>query len=152
MAIACESTVVDLRVHDGLWCPFENGILGTPARLSPTNIRSSRETQDQYASTLIGRRTSRTRKVIQRRDRFGRDPEKKGDPIISITDETVRADTTVEALAKLSRPFKKDGGTVTPETHRCNDGCSALVVTSRNKLRSSVSNRSAASSRMRCPE
>jgi acetyl-CoA C-acetyltransferase len=49
-------------------------------------------------------------------------------------DETVRADTTVETLAKLKPAFKKDGGTVTAgNAPGVNDGASALVVTSSEK-------------------
>ncbi|MBW2264486.1 MAG: thiolase family protein, partial [Deltaproteobacteria bacterium] len=50
-------------------------------------------------------------------------------------DETIRADTSVEALAKLRPAFKKDG-TVTPG-NACgmSDGATALVVTTREKAK-----------------
>jgi acetyl-CoA acyltransferase len=46
-------------------------------------------------------------------------------------DEHPRAGTTVEALAKLPTPFKKEGGTVTAgNASGVNDGAAALIVAS----------------------
>ena len=57
-------------------------------------------------------------------------PQKKGPPIIFDTDETVREDTSLEALGKL-KPAFKEGGTVTAgNAPGVNDGASAVVVTS----------------------
>ena len=64
-------------------------------------------------------------------------PQKKGPPVIFDTDETVRADTSLEALAKLKPAFKKDGGTVTAgNAPGVNDGASAVVVTSSERAKS----------------
>src|SRR5690606_32151243 len=47
------------------------------------------------------------------------------------TDEHPRAGTTVEALAKLATPFRKEGGTVTAgNASGVNDGAAALIVAS----------------------
>jgi 3-oxoadipyl-CoA thiolase len=57
-------------------------------------------------------------------------PQRKGDPIIVDTDEHPRA-TTMEALAKLGTPFKKEGGTVTAgNASGVNDGAAALIIAS----------------------
>jgi acetyl-CoA C-acetyltransferase len=57
-------------------------------------------------------------------------PQRKGEPIVCDADESVREDTTVEALARL-RPAFQDGGTVTAgNAPGVNDGAAALVVTS----------------------
>ena len=40
-------------------------------------------------------------------------PRRKGDPIVVDADEHPRPDTTLEALAKLPTPFRKEGGSVT---------------------------------------
>jgi acetyl-CoA acyltransferase len=55
---------------------------------------------------------------------------KKGDPIIVDTDEHPRADTTLDALAKLGTPFRQ-GGTVTAgNASGVNDGAAALIIAS----------------------
>ncbi|MBO6901556.1 MAG: 3-oxoadipyl-CoA thiolase [Rhizobiaceae bacterium] len=58
-------------------------------------------------------------------------PQRKGDPIVVEKDEHPRAGTTIEALAKLGTPFRKEGGTVTAgNASGVNDGAAALIVAS----------------------
>ena len=58
-------------------------------------------------------------------------PQKKGDPVVVSKDEHPRAGTTVETLAKLPTPFRKEGGTVTAgNASGVNDGAAALIVAS----------------------
>ena len=58
-------------------------------------------------------------------------PQKKGDPVVVSKDEHPRAGTTVETLAKLGTPFRKEGGTVTAgNASGVNDGAAALIVAS----------------------
>ncbi|HHZ09951.1 MAG TPA: 3-oxoadipyl-CoA thiolase [Rhizobiales bacterium] len=57
--------------------------------------------------------------------------QKKGDPIVVSRDEHPRAGTTVESLARLPTPFRKEGGTVTAgNASGVNDGAAALIVAS----------------------
>jgi acetyl-CoA acyltransferase len=58
-------------------------------------------------------------------------PQRKGVPVTVDTDEHPRAGTTVDGLAKLPTPFKKEGGTVTAgNASGVNDGAAALIVAS----------------------
>jgi len=58
-------------------------------------------------------------------------PRRKGDPIVVDTDEHPRPDTTMEALAKLGTPFRKEGGSVTAgNASGVNDGACAILVAS----------------------
>jgi acetyl-CoA C-acetyltransferase/3-oxo-5,6-didehydrosuberyl-CoA/3-oxoadipyl-CoA thiolase len=55
-------------------------------------------------------------------------PQRKGDPVVVARDEHPRADTTVEALARL-RPAFREGGSVTAgNASGINDGASALLL------------------------
>jgi len=57
-------------------------------------------------------------------------PQRKGEDLIVKTDEHPRADTSMEALAKLGTPFR-DGGTVTAgNCSGINDGAAALLIAS----------------------
>lgn len=125
-------TVVDLMVHDGLWCPFENWHMGNTGEVVAEKYQIGREEQDDFASN-----SHRNAAEAQAAGRFKEEmipvdiPQKKGDPIVLDYDEPVRADTTVESLGKLRPAFKRDGGTVTAgNAPGVNDGASALVVTS----------------------
>jgi len=58
-------------------------------------------------------------------------PKRKGDPVVVDKDEHPRPDTTLEALAKLPTPFRKEGGTVTAgNASGVNDGACAMLVAS----------------------
>jgi acetyl-CoA acyltransferase len=58
-------------------------------------------------------------------------PQRKGDPVIVAKDEHPRAGTTLEALARLPAPFRKEGGSVTAgSASGVNDGAAALIVAS----------------------
>lgn len=57
-------------------------------------------------------------------------PQRKGDPIVFSKDEFVRANSTIEALAKL-KPAFKEGGTVTAgNASGLNDGAAAVFIAS----------------------
>ncbi|MFI6208202.1 thiolase family protein [Streptomyces sp. NPDC051041] len=56
-------------------------------------------------------------------------PRRKGDPVVVGADESVRADASLEAMAKLKPSFRKDGGTVTAgNASPLNDGAAALLL------------------------
>ena len=130
-----DNKVVDLMIHDGLWCPFENWHMGNTGEVVAEKHQITRETQDDFAYNSH-------RKAHEAREKgyFSEEiipieiPQKKGDPIILDYDEPVRPETTVETLGKLKPAFKKDGGTVTAgNAPGVNDGGSAVVVTSAEK-------------------
>ena len=91
----------------------------------------SRADQDAFALR------SQTRALAaQRSGRFALEiepvsiPQRKGDPVVVLEDEHPRA-TTIEALAKLGTPFRKEGGTVTAgNASGVNDGAAALMLAS----------------------
>jgi 3-oxoadipyl-CoA thiolase len=57
-------------------------------------------------------------------------PQKKGQPVLFSRDESIRADSTLETLAKLPTVFRK-GGTVTAgNSSPINDGAAALLLAS----------------------
>ncbi|MBS7697628.1 MULTISPECIES: 3-oxoadipyl-CoA thiolase [unclassified Chelatococcus] len=58
-------------------------------------------------------------------------PQRKGEPVLVAKDEHPRGDTTLEKLAKLPTPFRKEGGTVTAgNASGVNDGAAALIIAS----------------------
>ena len=60
-------------------------------------------------------------------------PQRKGDPMVVDADEGVRADTSVESLAKLRPAFGKDGTITAGSASQISDGGCAVVVMSRAK-------------------
>ncbi|MBY6261848.1 3-oxoadipyl-CoA thiolase [Azospirillum sp. 412522] len=63
-------------------------------------------------------------------------PRRKGEPMLVAADEHLRPDTTLEALAKLSTPFRKEGGSVTAgNASGVNDGAAAVIVASEDAVK-----------------
>jgi acetyl-CoA C-acetyltransferase len=130
-------TLVDAMIHDGLWCAFENYHMGNTGEVVATRYHVTREEQDEYALNSH-RKAAAAIKAGRFKDEIlpVEIKQKKGDPVIFDTDEPVREDTSLDALAKLKPAFKKEGGTVTAgNAPGVNDGASAVVVTSAEKAR-----------------
>jgi acetyl-CoA C-acetyltransferase/3-oxo-5,6-didehydrosuberyl-CoA/3-oxoadipyl-CoA thiolase len=61
-------------------------------------------------------------------------PQRKGDPVVVDTDEHPRPDVTPEQLAKLRPAFTKDGSVTAGNSSGINDGASALLVVSEDRI------------------
>ncbi|MEP6635919.1 MAG: acetyl-CoA C-acetyltransferase [Acidobacteriota bacterium] len=130
-------TLVDSMINDGLWCAFENYHMGCTGEVVAERFEVSREQQDEYA-LQSHRKAGDAIKAGKFKDEIVpvEIKQKKGAPVIFDTDETVREDTSLEALGKL-KPAFKEGGTVTAgNAPGVNDGASAVVVTSRERAQS----------------
>ncbi len=57
-------------------------------------------------------------------------PSKKGDPTLVDRDESVRADSTLEALARLKPVFRKEGTVTAGNSSPINDGAAAVMLAS----------------------
>ncbi|WP_114389520.1 3-oxoadipyl-CoA thiolase [Notoacmeibacter marinus] len=91
----------------------------------------SREDQDAFAL-----RSQQKAAAAMQNGRFAKEivpvtiPQRKKDPIVVDTDEHPRADTTLEKLAKLPTPFRKDGTVTAGNASGVNDGAAALIIAS----------------------
>jgi acetyl-CoA C-acetyltransferase len=128
-------TVVDATVHDGLWCSSCDVHMGMHAERVAGKHNVTREAQDEFALRSHQRALS-----AMEEGRFADEivpvtvPGKKG-PITVDTDENPRADTSIEALARLKPVFQPDGGTVTAgNAPGITDGAAALVLASEEAL------------------
>ena len=131
-----DGKLVDSMIHDGLWCAFENYHMGNTGEVVAERYGVTREEQDEYALNSH-RKAAAAIKAGKFKDEIVpvEIPQKKGAALVFDTDESVREDTSLEALAKL-RPAFKEGGTVTAgNAPGVNDGASALVVTSEERAR-----------------
>jgi acetyl-CoA C-acetyltransferase len=128
--------VIDSMIQDGLWDAFEDFHMGMTAELVAEKYQISRQRQDAYAYESH-RRAIDAIQSCRFKDQIVpvAVPQKKSEPVMFAVDESPRADTSMEALARL-KPAFKPGGTVTAgNAPGTNDGAAALVVTSREKAR-----------------
>jgi acetyl-CoA C-acetyltransferase len=129
-------TLVDSTVHDGLWCATCNVHMGIHAERVAAKHDVTRQAQDEFAlrshhRALAAIDEGRFRDEIVPVAVTG----KKGAVTSVDTDENPRADTTLEALARLNPAFQPDGGTVTAgNAPGITDGAAALVLAGENAL------------------
>lgn len=129
--------LVDSMINDGLWCAFENYHMGCTGEVVAEEYSIGREQQDEFAMNSH-QKAAAAIKAGKFKDEIVavEIPQKKGSPLIFDTDETVREDTSLEALGRLKPAFKPEGGTVTAgNAPGVNDGASAVVVTSLRRAR-----------------
>jgi acetyl-CoA C-acetyltransferase len=131
-----DGEVRDLMIHDGLWCAFDNCHMGMSGETVADSYHVTRKEQDAYAAESHRRAAAATDAGLFKDEILPVTlPQKKGPALVVDRDEPIRADTTVEALAKL-KPAFKSGGTVTAgNAPGVNDGAAALVVMSAERAR-----------------
>ncbi len=127
--------VVDSMVHDGLWCSLEHWHMGLAGEAVADRYAVSREDQDTFAAASHHKAAQAIRECWFKDEILPVDiPQRRGDPIRLEYDESVRPDTSAEALGRLRPAFKKDGGSVTAgNAPGVNDGAAAVVVMAADK-------------------
>jgi len=128
--------VLDSMITDGLWDAYEDFHMGMTGELVAEKYGITRQRQDEYAVESHRRAVDAIENC-----RFKEEivpvsiPQKKGEPVQFATDESPRADTSLEALAKLRPAFKPNGTVTAGNAPGTNDGAAALVVTSADRAR-----------------
>ncbi len=124
-----DTTLIDTMQRDGLWDAFNDYAMGQTAENVARQWNITRPEQDAFALE-----SQRKAAAAQSAGRFADEivpvsiPGRKGDVLVE-HDEAIRADTTLEALAKLPAAFDRKSGTVTAgNASGINDGAAALVL------------------------
>jgi len=123
--------IVDSVVHDGLWCAFEGVHMGEEAEIVAEKYSISREAQDQfaYSSHVKAAAAAEAGRFMDEMVPVAI-AQKKGSLTID-RDESIRPDTSIEALGQLNPVFRKEYGTVTAgNAPGLSDGAAATVVAS----------------------
>src|SRR5262245_58835472 len=118
--------VRDSMIVDGLWCAFEQCHMGNSGETVAAEYHVSRQAQDEYALASHQKAAKATDAGAFKDEILPITiPQRKGSPLVVDRDESIRADTTLEALAALTPAFK-EGGTVTAgNAPGVNDGAAA---------------------------
>jgi acetyl-CoA C-acetyltransferase len=126
--------VLDAMAYDGLTDIFEHIPMGESTDNGNTKLGLSRQAQDEFSAR------SHQRAALAQKNGIYDDeiapvliPQRKGDPIEFRDDEGIRADTTVETLAKLRPAFTKDGTITAGSSSPISDGAAAVIVMSKAK-------------------
>jgi acetyl-CoA C-acetyltransferase len=129
-----DTTMRDHLAYDGLHDIFTDQAMGnlTELKNQERGQQISREEQDAFAAA------SHQNAARAWKDGLFDDevvpvsiPQRKGDPVVIAQDEGIRADTTVQTLARLRPAFSEDGTLTAGSASQISDGAAAVVVMSR---------------------
>src|SRR5947209_1759901 len=129
-----DTTLVDSMAHDGLSDTFDQVAMGALTEQANSRYDLTREEQDAFAAESHQKAARAAKNGV-----FDEEitpvliPQRKGDPIEFREDEGIRADTTVETLAKLKPAFAKDGTITAGTASQISDGACAVVIMSAAK-------------------
>ncbi len=131
-----DSTLRDGVVMDGLWCSFNDCHMIELAQYTAEKAKLTRQRIDEFSV-----KSQQKAAAAQAECRFSKEIvavsilQRKGDPLVVSKDESVRADTTLETLAKLAPVTRDKGGVITAgNAPGLNDGGAALVLMSGARL------------------
>lgn len=130
-----DQKVVDAVVNDGLWCAFENIHMGNEAEIIADKFCISRAEQDAFSLESHKRAQAATEAGRFKDEIIPVEIKQKKGTLIIDRDESIRPDTSLEALAALKPAFKEGGSVTAGNAPGLNDGASALVVASSEKAR-----------------
>jgi acetyl-CoA C-acetyltransferase len=132
-----DSNVVDSMVHDGLWDVYNHYHMGMTAENVAYKHSISRMDQDRYALNSHRKATEAWGEGFFQEEVIPVEVHgpKKGQTTILKMDESIRPDTSMEALAGLKPAFKKDGTVTAGNAPGVNDAAAALVVMSAAKAK-----------------
>ena len=130
------ATVVDSMISDGLWDVYYNWHMGMAAEKVAEKHSFFRQAQDEFALN-----SHQKAAAAWKEGRFTAEvvpveipAKKKGSaPAVFAADESVRPDSSLEALGALKPAFKQDGTVTAGNAPGVNDAGAALVLTSAKK-------------------
>ena len=135
-----DAKMIDHMAHDGLTCAFEGWAMGCAAEHIADRFAISRDEQDRFAEQSHKRAAKATDKgwfkdeIVELTGEQIGNRRKPGPEGGVQQDEGIRADTSIDALAKLPTVFAKDNGSVTAgNASQISDGAAAVIVASEEK-------------------
>ena len=125
--------LTDHMVHDGLTCPFECWGMGNAAEWIANEFKVSREEQDRYSVRSHTLAAEATKNGFYKNEIVALEADAINQKQGIDADEGFRADSSVDALARLRPAFTKDGSVTAGNASQISDGAAALAVCSAAK-------------------
>ena len=128
--------VIDLMIHDGLWCAFDRTHMGEGSDGVNAKLGIARAEQDEWSARSHERAADATKAGKLAEEIAAVEvKQRKGDPIRVEEDEGIRPGTTVESLSSLNPAFLKDGTITAGNASQLSDGGAALIVMSKESAK-----------------
>lgn len=129
-----DATMPDSLTLDGLYCSFEDELMGAGTERHAAAAAMPREPQDIY-SAMSHERAARAQKdgLLAEEIVSVSVPQRRGDDMVVSDDEGIRIGITADTLGNLSGAFAKGGNVTAGNASQISDGGAATVVTTRAK-------------------
>lgn len=129
-----DKQAIDMMVHDGLTCSFNNVHMGTYGNDTAESFQVDRQAQDEWAYRSHQRAVAAIESGKFKEEIIPVSvPQRRGEPITVENDEAPRKETTVETLSTLRPAFGKDGTITAGNAPGINDGACAFVLMSEKR-------------------
>ena len=126
--------VVDSVIHDGLWDKYNNYHMGCTGEIVAKEWKVTRAESDEFSVRSHQRAAAAMKSGAFAKEIFTVEiPQRKGESLKFVSDEGVRADSSLEGLAKMKAAFEKDGTVTAGNASQLSDGASAVVVACQQK-------------------
>ena len=126
-----DAMLLDGMISDGLWDAYHDFHMGVTGELVARKFHIGRKEADEFAFRSHAKAAEATKRGDFDREMVKVEIQKEEGEVVELArDECIRADTTVERLAKLKPVFKAGGVLTAGNSSQLSDGASALVVAS----------------------
>ena len=125
--------MVDSMVVDGLQDVFDGLSMGESTEKFNAKLGITRAEQDEFAARSQQRAARAAKDGVLAEEIVPVEVRAKRETVVFRDDEGIRADTTIESLAKLPPAFGKEGTITAGSSSQISDGAAAVVVTTRQK-------------------
>jgi acetyl-CoA C-acetyltransferase len=127
-------TMKDHLAQDGLWDATTDQAMGLLTERANDVDGFTRTEQDAYSARSHSRAAGAWDAGLFAEEVIGVPiPQRRGEPVLFTRDEGIRADTTVESLARLRPAFRSDGTITAGSSSQISDGAAAVVVMRRER-------------------
>jgi len=128
-----DAKAIDSMIKDGLWCALDDQHMGLTGELVAEKHSITREMQDAYAVESHRRAAAAWAEGRYSAEVLSIPLPSTADSATFHIDECVRANASMEALAKLRPAFRPDGTVTAGNAPGVNDGAAALVLMSADR-------------------
>lgn len=126
-----DGNIIDMMVG-GLTDPFDNTHMGNTAENIAEQWHISRDAQDAHAVESHRRAVNAQQQGYFKQQIMPLELSVRRKTVVFDTDEHVRADASMESMAKLRTVFKKDGTVTAGNASGINDAAAAVVMMARS--------------------
>ncbi|MCC5946099.1 MAG: acetyl-CoA C-acyltransferase [Bernardetiaceae bacterium] len=127
--------LIDGLAKDGLTDAYDHNAMGVCADATAKKYNITREEQDEFAMRSYKLSAASTEKGLFKEEIVPVEvPQRKGDPIIVNEDEEFRR-VNFDKVPGLRAVFTKDGSVTAANASTINDGASALILVSEEKMK-----------------